>query len=151
MKKISPVMCVGLGSLMFVAQACAQVLLVTPDEMRASDAAPDEITAKSPPQPDAPRIDLLQPDVALPIASPTRISLRFQATAPAEPKPDSFRVYYGALGIDITSRLLGVAKVTKEGIQVDQVSLPKGSHKLNLFIEDTAGRSARQTFAFSIN
>jgi hypothetical protein len=143
---------VGIGMLSAFALAHAQVLLVSEEEMRASNNAPfPEVVAKSPPQPDAPKIELLLPDTTSPVATPTKISLRFQATAPAEPKPESFKVFYGAFGLDITTRLLGLAKVTKEGIQVDQVSLPKGSHKLSLFIEDSAGRSTRQILAFSVN
>jgi len=57
---------------------------------------------------------------------------------------------YGAFKIDITQRLLGVAKVTKEGIQVTDASLPSGKHQLLLSLTDTLGRESQQVISFIV-
>ena len=49
--------------------------------------------------------------------------------------------------IDITKRLLNVAKVTEQGVQVSEASLPNGKHKLLLEVEDTAGQPIRGLYA----
>jgi hypothetical protein len=76
--------------------------------------------------------------------------LRFVGNPPSEPKPDTFRILYGACRIDITQRLLGVATVTKEGIKVRDAVLPKGRHQLSLTISDSMGRQSQQLVAFTV-
>jgi hypothetical protein len=49
-------------------------------------------------------------------------------------------VLYRAFRLDITQRLLGVVKVTKEGIQMRDAVLPSGRHRLALTLADTLGR-----------
>lgn len=136
--------------LSFAGASGAQVQLVTPQEHALSLAAPEMTARAAPPEPGAPRIDVVTPDVDAAIPSPTRIVVKFSATAPAEPNPASFKVYYGALRLDVTKRLLASTQVGKEGLSVDNVSLPKGSHKLHLYLEDSSGRSTRQQVAFSV-
>jgi hypothetical protein len=109
------------------------------------------ITPRLTPQAGAPRIEVLVPDVSKPVGAPTGIEVRFVATAPAEPRPESFRVLYGAFKIDVTQRLLGVANVTKEGIKVSGASLPSGRHQLALTITDTMGREAQQIIQFVVH
>jgi hypothetical protein len=81
---------------------------------------------------------------------PTKIELRFVTNAPAEPKPESFKALYGAFKIDITSRILSSAKVTKQGITVSEAQLPAGKHQLVLTLTDTLGREAQQVLAFTV-
>ncbi|NDD14113.1 MAG: hypothetical protein EB072_16085 [Betaproteobacteria bacterium] len=89
------------------------LMLVTEAEAKASIEAGGLPTPRSSPQPGAPRIELLSPDVKKPISVPTKIEVKFSGNPPAEPKPETFKALYGAFKIDITQRLLGVAKVTK--------------------------------------
>jgi hypothetical protein len=130
--------------------ASAQAMLVTEDEMLASLAAGSTLVARSTPVPGAPRIELAAPDIRQAIASPTRILVRFAATAPATVRPESLRVLYGSLRLDITSRLLASARVTPEGIEVGQAALPRGQHRLTLMLEDSAGRAGSHSFSFTV-
>jgi hypothetical protein len=98
----------------------------------------------------APRIEVLVPDVTKPVGAPTSIEVRFVTTAPAEPRPESFKVLYGAFRIDVTQRLLGVATVTKEGIKVSGANLPSGKHQLALTLADTQGRETVQFLQFTV-
>jgi hypothetical protein len=133
------------------AASAQSFVLVTEQEAAASRAAGGMITPRLTPQAGAPRIEVLVPDVSKPVGAPTGIEVRFVATAPAEPRPESFRVLYGAFKIDVTQRLLGVANVTKEGIKVSGASLPSGRHQLALTITDTMGREAQQIIQFVVH
>ncbi len=128
----------------------AQVLLVTDEEAAASRAAPQPFTARAVPAPDAPRINILAPSVASTVASPTRIQVQFQPTAPALIRPETFKVLYGTFRIDITGRITAASKVTAEGIDVAQASLPKGSHKLFIEVQDSAGRVGERVLQFEV-
>jgi hypothetical protein len=57
---------------------------------------------------------------------------------------------YGRLRIDITQRLVNAAKITAEGISVKEASLPKGSHRLLLSVEDLQGRLGMKSLDFEI-
>jgi hypothetical protein len=105
---------------------------------------------RSTPQPGAPQIALIAPDVSRPVGAPTPVEVRFFGTAPAEVRPETFRVLYGSFRIDITQRLLGVAKVTKEGINVSEAVLPTGRHQLLLSIKDSLDRETIQVFSFVV-
>lgn len=131
--------------------AQAGELLVSATEVKASEEAPPVFTPKIAPVPGAPTIEVMSPTLSGPIPSPTPIQLKFLAKAPATVKPDSFKVQYGAFQIDITKRLLSVATVNEEGVTVKEAALPKGKHKLHLFVEDTAGRSANRVLEFEVN
>lgn len=127
--------------------------LVTEAEVAASRAAGAKgspLVARSAPDPDAPRIDLLVPDVARSVPSPTRIRLRFEPKPPASIRPDSFRVRYGSLGLDITSRVTGSATVTPAGIDVPEARLPRGAHRLTIEIGDSLGRSSERRIEFTV-
>jgi len=125
-------------------------VLVTEAEAKASVEAGGMMNPRSVSQPGSPQIELLAPDISKAITAPTNIELRFVGNPPSEPKPDTFRILYGAFRIDITQRLLGVAKVTKEGIKVQNALLPKGRHQLSLTISDSVGRQSQQLVAFTV-
>jgi hypothetical protein len=125
-------------------------VLVTEAEAEASIAAGGMMNPRSVSQPGAPQIELLTPDTSKAISAPTNIELRFVGNPPSEPKPDTFRILYGAFRIDITQRLLGVAKVTKDGIKVRGAVLPKGRHQLALTVSDSMGRQSHQLVAFTV-
>jgi len=75
---------------------------------------------------------------------------RFQPTPQIAVKPDTFKVLYGLFEIDITKRILNVAKVTESGVNVQEASLPKGKHKLLMVVEDTSGRRGNKTIEFEV-
>ena len=132
------------------AAAHAAPWLVTPEEARASAAAPPTFEPKPAPTPDAPRIELLAPNLSGPVPSVTRIRMRFEPVAPAVIRPDTFRVRYGALRLDITQRIVAAATVAREGIDVAEAKLPSGSHRLFVEISDSLGRVAERVLQFTV-
>ena len=132
----------------------APLMLVTENEMRASQAATTPEAsgpiARGLSAGGTPRIEVLVPDTRASVNVPTRIQVRFFAEPPAEAKPESFKVLYGALRLDITSRLLNVAPITRLGLDVPEVSLPQGRHQLQLILSDTLGRETRQMVVFTV-
>lgn len=138
--------------------AIGQVLLVTEEEARASAAAslPEkvgneaELVPRAAPSLVSPRIEILQPDVRTPVVSPTRVQLMFHAVTPASIQPATFRALYGVWRVDITKRLLQYAKVTPEGIKVDEAALPPGAHSILLEVQDSDGRIGSQLLSFKV-
>jgi len=126
------------------------LMLVTEAEVKASMEAGELPTTRSLPAPGAPRIELVSPDIKKAVTVPTKIEMKFSGNAPAEPKPETFKALYGAFKIDITQRLLGVAKVTKDGINVSDATLPSGKHQLLLMLTDTLGRETQQVVSFTV-
>jgi hypothetical protein len=137
-------------ALYFPALAFAGGLLVSNEEMNASNSATHPFTAKALAPKDAPLIELFAPKLATKISSPTPIELKFQPMPPSAVKPDTFRVLYGAFELDITKRILNVAQVTESGVFVQEANLPKGKHKLTMVIEDTAGRRGSKSIEFEV-
>lgn len=138
------------GCMLCTTLAEAQIVLVTEQEALASRNAPEPFVPKSLPPPDAPQINVSAPILGGPIKSPTRIEVHFQPVPPAVVRPETFRVRYGTLRLDITDRITGAAKVTPGGIEVAEASLPKGSHKLLLAIEDSMGRAGERELRFVV-
>jgi hypothetical protein len=134
----------------FAAQA-APLMLVTQQEASASNNAPPTFTPKFMPEKDAPKIEVAAPNLTAPLASPTPIQMNFSVTSPATVKPETFKVLYGAFQIDVTQRLLSAAKVTAQGMNVQEASLPSGKHKLHLSVEDSMGRKGYRLVEFQIN
>ena len=130
--------------------AFAGQLLVSVDEMNASNNAKPPFTAKTVAPKDAPLIELSAPKLSAPLSSPTPIELKFQPTPPSAVKPETFKVLYGSFEIDITKRILNVAKVSATGVNVQEASLPKGKHKLLMVVEDTSGRRGNKTIEFEV-
>jgi hypothetical protein len=145
MKKRITLLIFGLSATAFAGQ-----LLVSVDEMNASNIAKPPFTAKSVAPKDAPLIELSAPKLSAPVSSPTPIELKFQPTPPSAVKPETFKVLYGSFEIDITKRILNVAKVTESGVFVQEANLPKGKHKLLMVVEDTAGRRGNRSIDFEV-
>ena len=135
----------------FGASAAQAFELVSLQEQQAAWAAPQSLSPKTSPIAGAPWIDIVEPRMGSVITSPTSIQLIFQATAPSAVRPDTFKVLYGRLRLDITQRLLGAASITAQGIAVKDASLPKGSHRLLLIIEDSLGRQGQRQLDFEVN
>ena len=145
MKRTITLLVLGLSANVFAGQ-----LLVSVDEMNASNNAKPPFTAKSVAPKDAPLIELSAPKLSAPVSSPTPIELKFQPTPPSAVKPETFKVLYGSFEIDITKRILNVAKVTESGVLVQEANLPKGKHKLLMVVEDTAGRRGNRSIDFEV-
>ena len=96
-------------------------------------------------------IEVIAPRLNASITSPSSIELLFQPAAPSAVRPETFRVLYGRLRLDITQRLLSATPITAQGITVKEANLPKGSHRLLLSIEDTEGRQGHKVLEFEVN
>ena len=132
------------------ATAFAADLLISIEEMTASNNSRPLFTAKSVQVKDAPVIELTAPKLTAPVSSPTAIEVKFQPAAPSSVKPESFRVLYGSFEIDITKRILSLTKVTETGVFVQEASLPKGKHRLLMVVEDSSGRKGNRTIEFEV-
>jgi hypothetical protein len=144
-------------ALLFFASLCVFVTpgqafeLISAQEMQASMVAPEPLQSKASITPGAPIIDIVSPKLGGPITSPTASELLFQPSTNSAVRPETFKALYGRLRIDITQRLLNTTKVTAQGITVKEASLPKGSHRLLLSIEDSEGRQGQKTIEFEVN
>lgn len=145
MKKTIALLLSWLSTTVFASQ-----LLVSIEEMNTSNNATHPFTTRAVTPKDAPIIDLSFPKLSAPVSSPTPIELKFQTTAPSSVKPETFKVLYGSFEIDITKRILNVAKVTESGVNVQEANLPKGKHKLLIVVEDTYGRRGNKTIQFEV-
>jgi hypothetical protein len=109
------------------------------------------VTRQQPPSPSgAPTITIEDPDVARPVRSPVNIRIRFQPAANARIAVNSLRVRYGALGIDITRRILAHARPTQSGVFVEDAELPRGRHRVTIQIADNMGRVGSKSFDFNV-
>ena len=124
--------------------------LVSAREMQDSLRAGGLLIPRSRPDAGAPRIEFDSPELNRAVVVPASIRIRFIAEPPARPDPSSFRVYYGAFRIDITERLTGVAKVTPEGINLSEATLPSGRHQLLMSLTDSLGREGQRMVSFTV-
>ena len=124
--------------------------LVTGQQLQRENAAPHEQAASARARSGAPTIRIEEPDTTKPIKSPVKIHLRFHAAANARIEVNTFRVRYGFLGIDITSRILAHARPTRSGVFVENAELPRGQHRVTVQIADDMGRVGVQSFDFRV-
>ncbi|NDE00168.1 MAG: hypothetical protein EBZ91_00080 [Gammaproteobacteria bacterium] len=126
------------------------LMLVTEAEMQASLAAPEPLFPRFTPEPGAPRILVDAPKLNTSVSSPTTLKLRFEPETGTTIRPETFKVRYGSLRIDITARITGSTTVTEQGFAVDKAALPKGRHTLIVAIEDGVGRLSERQLQFEI-
>ena len=93
-----------------------------------------------------PQIDILKPEAAvdLKVKAPFPIAVQFIGQADAAIDPATFKVMYGALKIDITSRITKFVKVTKDGFSLDNAQIPVGKHRLTMQVRDEKQRIAER-------
>ena len=100
---------------------------------------------------DSPDIILVTPVSLLePLKAPFPIHVSFKAKDGAIVKPESFRVLYGFLKIDITERLASRARIGTEGASVENADIPAGNHRLVLRVSDDRGRQGETELRFSV-
>ncbi|MCJ0764603.1 hypothetical protein [Variovorax terrae] len=93
-----------------------------------------------------PQIDILKPEPApdLKVKAPFPITVQFKAQNDAAIDPATFKVMYGALKIDITSRITKYVKVSPEGFSLENAQIPAGRHRLTLQVQDEKQRVAER-------
>ena len=98
-----------------------------------------------------PQIDIIKPAPAanLKVKSPFAISVIFTGLDAAI-DPATFKVTYGALKLDITSRITKFVKVTPTGFSLDNAQIPVGKHRLTMRIEDEKQRVAERELRIEV-
>jgi hypothetical protein len=99
-----------------------------------------------------PLIDILQPE-SVPdgkLKAPFAIAVAFRPQNDAAIDVTSFKVLYGGLKFDITSRLAQYTHITADGFKLDNANIPKGKHRLTLQIQDTKQRLAERELRIEV-
>jgi hypothetical protein len=93
-----------------------------------------------------PQIDIIKPEPStdLKVKAPFAIAVQFKAQSDAAIDPGTFKVMYGALKFDITSRITRFVKVTPAGFSLDNAQIPAGKHRLILQVQDEKQRLAER-------
>ena len=93
-----------------------------------------------------PLIDILRPEPSPDnkVKTPFPITVSFRSQADAAIDPGTFKVLYGALKIDITSRITKFVKIGKDGFTLDNAQIPQGKHRLTLIVQDEKQRVAER-------
>ncbi|MFD0667258.1 hypothetical protein ACT80S_06035 [Ramlibacter sp. MAHUQ-53] len=99
-----------------------------------------------------PRVELVRPDLgAQPrIRPPVSIAVRFVPLPDAPIDPASFRVFYGAMKFDITSRLERFVSLTPTGFSLENAQIPPGRHRLLVQVRDDKQRVAEADLRFEV-
>lgn len=99
-----------------------------------------------------PAIDVLQPELVpdSKLKSPLSIAVAFKPLADSRIEVGSFKVLYGALKFDITSRLAQYTQVSPAGFKLDNANIPKGRHRLTLQIQDDKQRLAERELRIEV-
>ena len=126
-------------------------VLVSEEDVARSIAAEgiDEVTERAA-DPLGPKIDVVSPGDGHEFVSPVDIHITFVPTEGAEIDIDTLQIKYGACGLNVTDRVTENAEVTERGIRSEGAMLPKGKHKLTVYIGDNLGRVGKRRFTFRI-
>jgi hypothetical protein len=142
------------GPLALYATVCraAAWALITKEEFEQSLAATQPLSRsiERSRSPDAPTIEVNQPDATKPIKPPVTIRVRFRPKEGATIDLASFRVTYGSLAIDITNRIIQHAHVSTSGLVANNAEVPAGHHRVTLQIADNMRRVGMRTFEFTV-
>jgi hypothetical protein len=127
--------------------AAADTWLVTPSEavdFKGEDGFNAEPALR--PRAVVPLIDIVRPEPVtdLKVKAPFAITVQFKGQSDAPIDPTTFKVMYGALKLDITTRITKFVTVTKEGFSLDNAKIPVGKHRLTLQIQDEKQRVAER-------
>lgn len=127
--------------------------LVHPDEVvkfegEAGYMAPPGLRARAV----MPLIDILQPEPVPDgkLKAPFAIAVAFRPQNDAPIDVSSFKVLYGGLKFDITSRLSQYTQINADGFKLDKANIPKGKHRLTLQIQDAKQRMAERELRIEV-
>jgi hypothetical protein len=126
--------------------------LITKDEFERDLAAAQPLSRsmRRTGPPDAPTIEIEQPNETKPIKPPLTIRVRFRPKEGATIDLTSFRVTYGSLALDITKRVMEHAHVSASGLLANNADIPAGHHRVTLQIADNMHRVGIRTFEFTV-
>lgn len=127
--------------------------LVTPAEARAfrGEDGFNEAPALRP-RALVPQIDIVKPDTVgeLRLKAPFAIEVLFRPQGDAAIDPSTFKVMYGALKFDITSRIRKFVDITPAGFSLGSAQIPAGKHKLTLQVQDEKQRFAERELRLEV-
>lgn len=130
--------------------AADRFMLVSPEEFAQSQAAPHiEPKALILPEPGAPEIVVVSPTAQGTIPTPMDIRLTFVPADGAQIDPDSLRILYGWLKLDITDRVMKHAKFSTSELSASGADIPAGNHKIVIRVSDDKGRTGERTVKFT--
>lgn len=121
--------------------------LVTEADVQAERLAADAPRTRSMPRPGAPAIRVVTPqqlEPPAPVPQPLRIELAFEAAGEGRIVPQSFRMLYGRLKLDLTERMRRHSTISERGVLVEGAQLPDGMHRLFVQVSDDKGNQAEQ-------
>lgn len=132
------------------ASTADRFMLVSPEEFAQSQAAPQfEPKAMLLPEPGAPEIVVLSPVAQSKIRTPMDIRLAFVPADGAAIDPDSLRILYGWLKLDITDRVMKHAKFSPSELSASGADIPAGNHKIVIRVSDDKGRTGERIIKFT--
>ncbi|MBL8483037.1 MAG: hypothetical protein JNJ60_12635 [Rhodocyclaceae bacterium] len=114
------------------------------------DAPASQVLSKSMAVPGAPGIEIDAPKLGAVLAAPFPIRVVFKPAEDAQILPDSFRVLYGFLGLDITQRVLKHVRPTPGGFSIERAEIPEGAHRLKMSVRDDRGRLGETEVNFTV-
>ena len=152
-KSEKPVSQQGAGAIRAALAPVPDGWLVTPGEAR--DFKGEEGFNDQPalrPRAVVPLIDILKPELVadLKVKVPFAIAVQFKGQQDSPIDPATFKVMYGALKIDITSRVIKLVTVTKDGFSLDNARIPPGRHRLTLQVLDEKQRVAERELRIEV-
>lgn len=98
-----------------------------------------------------PRIELVSPN-NFATSAPVRVVVQFAAVDGRDVDPKSLKVFYGIgpFKKDVTDRVMKNARLSKDGLVMENVEAPKGTHRFILQISDTEGHAAQREIRIEI-
>ena len=99
-----------------------------------------------------PSIEILKPESSpgTKVKAPFGIAVQFKSQPDAAIVPSTFKVLYGGLKFDITSRITKYVTVSEDGFSLDNAQIPVGKHRLILQVEDAKQRLAERELKFEV-
>jgi len=132
------------------ASAANRFQLVSPEEFAQSQAAPQiETKAMILSEPGAPEIVVIAPESRGKIRTPMDIRLVFVPADGARIDPQSLRILYGWLKLDITDRVMQHATMSVSELLVSGADIPVGNHKIIVRVTDDKGRTGEKSVKFT--
>lgn len=131
--------------------------LITQEDALRAEATPrppgvSASAALPPPQPGAPMIEVIRPDVTQPVTTPVTVQLRFVPQVNSTINVNSFQASAtrGWFTIDVTDRILQHAKISESGLIAENAEIPTGNYTVTFKIPDNVPRLGIRTFQFTI-
>ncbi len=132
-----------------IAGDSAKLVLITKDEAKLPTAEMASLTMRAGIT-RGPQISVASPSPdAKSIASPFHFQVKFAARGGANIDADSVHIVYLKHPlVDLTNRLKQFTKT--DGIDVDPVDVPPGTHSIKIDVKDSEGRASSSIFTFSV-